>query len=374
LVEGGDPVPSAELGEDFYFTDDIGRSSASFIRRHAAEDAPFFLFASFTAPHWPLHASPSRIARYRERYTADISAIRAARLARLKEAGLVENSHQLPALPDEAPEHPDAWWAERMATYAAQVEALDASIGDICAALTESGVEDDTLVVFLSDNGGCGEELSPNITLPASACPRTTPDGREVILGNIPGLFPGPVDTFQSYGAVWGAVSNTPFRKWKRWVHEGGIASPLIASWPAGGISADSRVIAQPGHIIDIVPTVLEAVGRKPQTEGESLLPWWRDHLVSASERALYWEHTGNAAIRHGRWKLVREWPGEWELYDIESDRAESRDLSAEYPDVVQDLSRRHQEWAIEHDVVPWESIVSDFVSRGLSADRAANS
>ena len=224
-----------------------------------------------------------------------------------------------------------------MAVYAAQVECMDRGIGRIMDALRRAGVADDTLVLFLSDNGGCAEFLAED-----SAGPEPfrynipTADGRPMRVGNTPAVAPGPDDTFQSYDLPWANASNTPFRLFKHWVHEGGIGTPLVASWPR--VIGRAGIVHQPVHVIDILPTLLEAAGvplperreGRPVTpvEGESFLPllsgapWQRD-------RPIFFEHEGNRAVRDGQWKLVSRHPGSWELYDMQRDRTELHDLAA---------------------------------------------
>ncbi|GAA4045595.1 arylsulfatase [Agromyces indicus] len=375
LVSGEERLPKEALGEEFHFTDDISEHGADFVRRHAATGDPFFLFLTYTAPHWPLHARDEEIAKYRERFADGWDAIRSERLRRLQSDGLIPTVDHLPPgviLPDWSDVDGREWQTERMAVYAAQVEALDRGVGRVLDALADAGVEDDTLVLFMSDNGGCAEELPPGISIFGElTCPTKTRTGEPVVVGNIPDVMPGPENTYQSYGREWATVSNTPFRMWKRWVHEGGISTPFIASWPSGGIPTGSAISHSIGHVIDIVPSVLEAAGSSSDTEGESLLQLWRDPAASSGNRTLFWEHIGNAAVRRGRWKLVREWGGSWELYDIEADRIESDDLSGSRPDVVAELAAAYDEWARSHGVIPWQDVLDDYESRGVPAAHA---
>lgn len=374
LMEGEARVPAQDLAEDFYFTDDISERGADFIARHAADADPFFLFLTYTAPHWPLHAREEDIAKYRERFAAGWGPLRDARLQRLHDEGMLPAVDHLPSaqvLPDWE-DTKSEWEIERMSVYAAQVESLDRGVGRILDALSASGIDEDTLVVFLSDNGGCAEELEPGVAFfPPTICPRETRDGAPVVFGNDPAVMPGGEDTYQSYGKNWATVSNTPFRMWKRWVHEGGISTPFIVSWPAGGVDAAGAVTHAVGHITDLVPTVLDIIGADSPTEGESLLPVWRDPASEGEERTLFWEHIGNAAVRRGRWKLVREWGGPWELYDIEADRIESVDRSADEPQVVAELQAAFVEWAGSHGVIPWQDVLDDYESRGIPKERA---
>lgn len=370
LREGEERL-NAESADDYYFTDDLSARAVDFVTRSAEQETPFFLYLSYTAPHWPLHAPEEVIARYRERYLAGWDELRARRASRMHDHGLISeeelpHDHEVPAWEDVADA---AWEAERMATYAAQVEIMDQGIGSVLDALEAHGIRDDTLVVFTSDNGACAEELPfSSKGLSADVSPPFTRDGREVRVGNEPGITPGPEGTFSSYGRSWAHLSNTPFRLYKRWVHEGGIAAPLIASWPAGRV-AQGNIIAAPAHIVDIMPSIMDAVDAVDDGPGASLLAEWRNREKhSTPQRDLFWEHMGNAAVRRGRWKLVREWPGPWELYDLHADRAETNDLVSDHPEIERQLARAWQDWAERNGVIRWEDVLDDFRARGRVA------
>jgi arylsulfatase len=251
-----------------------------------------------------------------------------------------------------------------MAVYADMVDCMDQGIGRVMNAVRESGTEENTLVLFLQDNGGCAEEFNPGGARSKSA-PRMTRDGRPVRSGNNPEVMPGPDDTFQSYGVPWANVSNTPFRLYKHWVHEGGISTPLIAHWPAGIRKPDS-ITGQPGHLIDIMATCLDVAGAKyPQTfdgnritplEGKSLRPIF-EGKQRQGHPAIYWEHEGNRAVRAGNWKLVSRYPDQWELFDLQADRTETRDLAAKNPAKAAELERAYTAWAKRANVVPWAQL-----------------
>ncbi|MCK4746437.1 MAG: sulfatase-like hydrolase/transferase, partial [Bacteroidales bacterium] len=193
--------------------------------------------------------------------------------------------------------------------------------------------------------------------------PLKTRDGRNVIAGDIPGVMPGPDDTYQGYGQ-WANLSNTPFRKYKTYVHEGGISTPFIVHWP-NGISAKNQWRDQTAHIIDLMPTCLEVAGAEypsefkgniiTTVEGKSLLPVFENQ--ESRHEALFWEHEGNKAVRNGKWKLVSEYPGNWELYDMERDRTELNDLSDEYPEKVLVLEDLFNAWAEKCNVLPWSEM-----------------
>jgi arylsulfatase len=270
------------------------------------------------------------------------------------------------------PRDPQTWpWANeknkqlmdlKMAVYAAQIERMDYGIGRVLDKIKEIGAEENTLVLFLSDNGGCAEGGPVGF------------DNRKN------GLPPGGVDSYMSYGLSWANASNTPFRRYKHWVHEGGIATPLIAYWPAV-IKNGGSITGQVGHIIDIMATCLNIAGvAYPKAhkgsnliplEGRSLLP-----ILEGRERrghdALYWEHEGNRAVRQGKWKLVA-WHGRpWELYDLQADRTELKNLADEYPQKVQELKAMYETWAKRCGVLPWPVRSQRHISRAASVKAAA--
>jgi arylsulfatase len=264
------------------------------------------------------------------------------------------------------------WEAERMAVYAAQVDRLDQIVGKILVALDDlgDGVRESTLVLFLSDNGAAEEHLPPNV---GAQMPAHAPDGKPLRKGNVPGIMPGGGDTYMSYDLPWANVSNAPFRRYKHWVHEGGIATPLIASWP-GVIPAGGAAHAA-CHVIDLMPTCLAAAGARypaefggravTPVEGEDVLPLLKGQRW-ARERALCWEHEGNRAVRLANRKLVSAHPGAWELYDMDEDRTELRDLAAGDAPRVAHLAGLYEEWAERCGVRPWP----EMLARGAKAPR----
>lgn len=350
-------------GQDHYLTESVGQHAAEFVRRNAGTQ-PFFLYLAFTAPHWPLHAPEEDVRRYEGRFDAGWDELRARRLDRLRTEGLLGPEAALserdPAVPAWSGESGKAWQARRMSVYAAQVSAMDRAIGEVLSTLDTTGVRDDTLIVFLSDNGGCAEELPPEDAPKfRQRQPAHTLDGNPVRLGNEPDIWPGGEDTFCSYGAAWANLSNTPFRKYKRWVHEGGIAAPFIAAWPSGGLEAGA-VVHEPHQLTDVLPTLLDATGitadRAANRTGASMLPRWRGEPAT-SAHTLFWEHIGNAAVRRGDWKLVREADEPWELYDLGADRSETQDLAGHHPELVTELAHAWQDWADTVGVIPWATI-----------------
>lgn len=359
LVQNNTPI--ARDQPDFYYTDAIGDHAAREIEKYG-HGGPFFLYVAFTAPHWPMQAPEADIAKYRRRYLAGWDQIREQRYRREVELGVVDRNWKLsprdPRVPAWVDEPHKEWEANRMATYAAMIEHLDSGVGRIMSALRSQGIEDNTLVVFLSDNGACAEILRPEWF----DIPLRTRDGRRVKGGNEdPEVFAGPEDVWQSYGIAWANVSTTPFRLYKHYVHEGGISSPFIAHWPAV-IHQGGRLSDQIGHITDLMPTVLEIAGAKyPATfkakaiaplEGRSLLPIFRGN-PRKPDAAIFWEHEGNRGVRLGQWKLVSRYPDRWELYNMTADRTELDDLARRYPEKVTELSGLYEGWAQRCRVLP---------------------
>jgi arylsulfatase A-like enzyme len=345
--------------EGFFYTDAIADNALQFVRKHAETRPrdPFFLYAAFTAPHWPLHALEPEIARYRSVYREGWDSIREARYRRQIQEGVVKDSWPMAPRDSQVPAWADAphkdWEAERMAVYAAQIDRLDQAVGRIL-----EGVPDNTLVLFLSDNGSSAEIVK-------DAASRSQHAPFTVRGGNDPSIKPGPRDTFQSCGPAWAQVSNTPFRRYKMSVHEGGIASPLILWWKGdrwkAKIKAPGGLVETPAHVIDILPTCLEAAGasyrrEKRPLEGVSLMPSLAGRPLRPHE-AIFWEHEGNQAIREGRFKLVRSHGGPWELYDIEADRTESNNLAPVRAATVQRMSRAYDEWMRRAGVLPWDQV-----------------
>lgn len=360
LMEQERFVPLSELPVDYYLTDELGRRAAGFIYDATATGKPFFGYLAFTAPHWPLHAPEADIAPYRGRYLEGWDRLRRERLARLVAQGLLPPDQALSDRDPDAPEwatvpNPE-WQAELMAVYAAQVTAMDRAVGVAVGALRRSGQLDNTLIVFLSDNGGCAEFLREDgevgrwpefYNLP-------TKSGTRCVVGNHRARRPGPAETFMSYELPWANASNTPFRKFKAWTHEGGISTPFIACWPAGLPAGGVR--HTPAHIVDLVATACAVGGAVPDgLDGVDLLPVARGEALSLSRpEPLCWEHYGHAAIRDGDLKLVRAGQHQpWELYDIAADRSEQRDLAAGRPVDVARLAAAWQRWADRCGVLP---------------------
>jgi arylsulfatase len=389
LTRGETNVEDEATGQpNYYYTDAIAQEACSFVREQDAMDKPFFMYVAYTAPHWPLQAREEDIAKFRGRYDEGWDVLRERRMQRLRETGLLADAVQEcdrdPAEPAWEDAQNKSWEARRMEVYAAQVHRMDQGIGDILSTLEETGQLENTLLFFLSDNGACAEVLPLDGS--AEAFKKRRPDldrlkprnGAELQVGNEPAIIPGPEETYASYGRAWANLSNTPFRLYKRWTHEGGIATPLIAHWPAGGLD-NGAIVRAPFQLTDMLPTILEATQVQwptpsqqdiPPCEGSSLLAALRGG--PATEHTLFWEHTGNAAVRRGRWKLVREYPSPWELFDMDTDRSEKNDQSSSQPGIVRELSALWDAWADRVGVVPWENVLSSYRAAGKSEEEAA--
>ena len=360
-------------GDDYFITDAISDEAVRQIREHAAHrsDRPFFQYIAYTAPHWPLHAHPEDIARYRGRFDAGWDQLREERLARMVGMGIIDRRWLLTERDQRVPPWDEAtdkeWERRRMEVYAAQIDRMDQGIGRVLRALQQSGQWENTLIVFLADNGGCAEELSERVSKHYEPIGTVhTRDGRIVHYGNNPQIMPGAEESYQSYGIPWANVSNTPFRLYKHWVHEGGIATPFIVHWPAG-VAARGELRHQPAQLPDVLATFLDVTGidfpqsyqgREVQAaEGFSMVPTFTN--APHNREVLYWEHEGNKAVRKGDWKLVCKYPGGWELYDMAVDRSELHDLSATHPDVVAELSALYDVWAARCGVMPWADLLA---------------
>ena len=359
------PMANGEQGfvppaDGFFATDAFADSAVRYVREHRG-DAPFFLYLAFTAPHWPLHAPAADVARFRGRYGIGWDSLRAMRHRRLVDLGLVDARWPMAPRPEQVPawdsvgeEARDRWDLE-MAVYAAQMERMDAGIGRLLRTLEERGMRENTLVVFLSDNGGAAE--NPNRSLP--------------------GAVTGERESFRGYGIRGAHVSSAPFRLTKKFTHEGGIATPAIVRWPAR-IPAGGAVTQEVGHVIDLLPTFAAAAGatfpaehggaRTTPPEGVSLLPALAGGTLA--ERTLYWEHEGNRAVRQGRWKLVSRYPDGWELYDLEADGTESRDLAASRPERVRELAALYDAWTRRAGVESWARTDTSAAARQPGASR----
>lgn len=348
---------------NYYFTDAIADDAVGVIQEFAGGDAPFFSYVAFTSPHYPLHAPEDDISIFRGRYLNGWDELRQTRWERQQQTGL------LPAVREPSPADPQnvlwtddtnhSWQDQRMAVYAAQIRRLDLGVGRVLDALEETGVRDNTLVLFLSDNGGTAEILGKN-----AGSAFVSVDGSPVVSGDNPSIWPGPSNTFSSYGREWAHASNTPFANYKHFTDEGGISTPLLASW-SGHIPSGS-VVTPPLHILDLAPTIYEATGTPYPSalEGRTVAPLEGRSFLQVAQgtdpgrwtqgRAVFWEHEGNRAVRKGRFKLVSVYNQPWRLYDMVNDRSETEDLIAQRPDTAADLEADWQAWAQRVGIRQW--------------------
>ena len=349
--------------DDFYFTDAITDKAIGMVEESVADAQPFFLYLAHTAPHWPLHAPPEDIARYEGVYRDGWDATRTARHEQMNAMGLFQKNWDIS--PRDSDVHPwrdeqnRDWEARKMATYAAMVDRMDQLIGRFVDALKRLNQFDNTLILFLSDNGGCAEFMAEDGW--AKFFPDTTNDGRKIQMGNRPDIMPGDALTYQSYDKPWANVSNAPFRLFKHYVHEGGISTPLIAHWP-DGIKPQSPAHT-PAHVVDILPTILAAADGQYLSElgeheiqpcqGESFLPLLQGEAWQR-QQPIFFEHEGNCAIRDGQFKLVKQFGSDWELYDMAVDRTELNNLAGSHAPLEASLLSQYDGWAAATGVMDW--------------------
>ena len=373
--------------DEYYLTDAISDHAVRFIQEHKEQtpDQPFFMYVAYTAAHWPMQAPEQAIARYKGKYDAGYTPIREARYARMREMGLIDERWELSPQPQQWENIENKPWESRcMEVYAAMLTEMDRGIGQIVDALKETGMYENTVVMYLQDNGACaegiGRERNGKATHPDE--PEFEPLPNDAILTSTAfmdqrarsgfamlkgvGVMPGPADTFIAYGHNWANVSNTPFREYKHFIHEGGISTPLIVHAPTKiAESMRGEFYREPGQLVDLMSTCLDLAGVEyPQRysgndiippEGASLVPAFSGQPLQRT-KPLVWDHTGNRGIRDGKWKLVAKGGarGVWELYDIEADRSEMHNLAAMYPGRVESLARAWNHWAVRTNVLPW--------------------
>lgn len=363
LVNGTTPVKSVPA--NYYHTDAISDTAVAYIREFSKGDQPFFLYVAETAPHWPLHALPEDIEKYQDTYRVGWEAIRQARYRKMVQLGLIDpaTSPLSPRLDKELSweQNPDKEWdARAMAVHAAMIDRMDQGIGRMLKALQETGELDNTLILFLSDNGASPENAARYG--PGFDRPSETRTGQKIVYPVDKKVLPGPQTTFASIGPRWANVSNTPYRHAKEQSFEGGIHTPLIAFWPKGIKAPKGGFSQQQGHVMDLMTTFVElAHARYPTVfRGQRITPLQGISLVPAfqgkkgqSPRILFNEHFGARYVRADGWKLVAGRDGKWNLYRIDADETELNDLAAQYPDKVAELAQKWQSWALGHQVLP---------------------
>ena len=349
-----------EPPDDMYITDTFTDRALEFVDEAVTRTKkPFFLYLAHIAPHWPLQAKPADIAKHAGRYDHGWDAVRERRFTRQHEMGLVSREATLSPRDPQA----DAWnqkpesarraLAQRMEIYAAQIDSIDQNIGRLIAKLKQLGQFENTLILFLSDNGSSAE------------------GGPGGFSRGVEGAAIGTGRSYASAGLEWANAADTPFRKFKSTTYEGGIASPLIAHWPAG-ITARGEVRHQVAHIIDVMPTLVDLAGATypTQRDGRAILPMEGRSLAPAfrgqesGDRAIFWEHEGSKAVREGDWKAVAKGLGEWELYNLRSDRTETRDIAAQHPAKTRELASLWRNWSERAGVWEWQDLQKHRQSR----------
>ncbi len=344
-----------EVPEDFYLTTAVTDSTVSFLEQHfkTQKDDPFFFYVAYYAPHRPLHALQKDVEKYRGKFMDGWDAERKKRHKTLVEKGIIDANWKLTdretKVPgwDELEEDEKKVWDALMAAYAGQIDCMDQGIGEIISVLEKNGELDNTLIVFLSDNGGCAERQGKKLSV----------DEIHLIGNNEPA---------QSYRINWANVSNTPFREYKHYVHEGGISTPLIMHWPEK-ITSKGEITKQVGHVIDLLPTFLDVAQTKyPETlNGNKINPPNGISLLSSlngntfKHAPLFFEHETNRAVISGQWKLVSKgtkkapYTGDWELYNLKVDRTETNNLLHSNPEKAKELKILWGNWATENHVYP---------------------
>jgi arylsulfatase len=387
LTSGNNNIPPYK---GFYYTSAISDTTVKYIRE-SPSNKPFFGYIAYTAAHWPLHAPADEVKKYKGFFDKGWDVLREQRFKRLKELGIIDDAYVLtdrgvsiPAWKDEPMKE---WQIRRMEVYAAMIDIMDQGIGKIISALEAKGVLDNTLIFYMHDNGGCAEPVgTDNMEIPLteeqkvlkpyaydSPNPdkkqRYTREGKFIRMGK--GVMPGESDTWTGYNEEWANVSNTPFREYKQWVHEGGIASPLVIHWPKG-IKSKGQLRPHPSHLIDIMATCLDISGipypnqfkdnNIQPLEGKSLLPAFQNKPIN--REYLFWEHGANRAIRVGDWKLVSKTSfnksfseadeDKWELYDLIKDPTERIDLREKNPEKAMAMIKLYREKALYTKALPW--------------------
>ena len=388
--------------QQFYYTDAISDNAVKYIQQHysanrdkTGQKEPFFMYVAYTAAHWPLHVPEDEVKPYQGKYDQGFEPIRQERFERLKEMGLLHKTWNLtPPIATWDTLQDKAWHTRNMEVYAAMITRMDKGIGKIVNALRQAGDLENTLIFFLQDNGACAEEVHwlrhENALDTLSSEPSYVPMNKNEIQTEMAPVqnrqgFPvivqskkvlaGSDQTYHSYGATWAHVSNTPFREYKHWVHEGGVATPLIVHWPAT-VKEKGQLRHQPSHLVDIMATCVDVAEATYPTdyhgnqitpmEGKSLMP-----VVSNDEtlerEAIFFEHEGNRAVRKGKWKLVSKAynkagyfirtdtlaADQWELFDLEKDRTEMIDVAQENPKLIKELSGLWHQWAKRTNTIP---------------------
>ena len=332
----------------FYMTDAISDSAVAFISEHssAKKENPFFMYVAYTSPHWPLHALEEDIEKYEGRYNEGWDSLRSERYKKMLQLGIISEKYKLSprttGIPSWKEETEKKLWSRRMQVYAAMIDRMDQGVGRVISTLEKLNKLDNTLIIFLADNGGCAEDVSTRN------------------LG-IPGVPVGEKGSYDSYREPWANVSNTPYRYYKNWLYEGGIRAPLIIYWPKI-VSGKGILTDQVGHVFDIMPTCIEVAGAKypEKFKDNSIIPIRGTSLIPAFSGAdlnrskpIFWEYNGERAMRQGDWKLVATNGGELELYNLKDDPTEMNNLSSQQPERLRKMAVSYADWAKEVGVKP---------------------
>ncbi len=377
-------------GNNFYYTNAITDTAVKFINEHTTPN-PFFFYIAYTSAHWPLHAPEKEVQKYKGVYDKGWDAIRTARFNKLQKLGMISKEAVLTERGVSVPAWENApmkdWQVRKMEVYAAMIDIMDQGIGKIITALEQKGILDNTVIFYMHDNGGCAEPLDsdqPEIALTTEQQqihpfakdsifigkkPIYTRDGQFIRSGK--GVMPGPANTWVTYGMEWANVSNTPFKMYKHWTHEGGIASPLIVYWPKG-VKQKGAIRNQDAHLIDIMATCVDIAGiAYPKVyNGQDIQPMEGKSLVGAINNLpikrdfIFWEHEGNRAIKAGPWKLVSKTEkskvftandqNAWELYNLDLDPSETNNVASQNTEKVKELSLLWEKEAIRTKALPW--------------------
>ncbi|MDN3548104.1 arylsulfatase [Mucilaginibacter aquaedulcis] len=363
LVSGTTPIK--DVPKNYYHTDAINDTAAAYIKQFSKDGKPFFLYVAENAPHWPLMALPEDIAKYKDTYKIGWDSIRVRRYRRLVKAGIID--------PSKAPlstrfqndlkweNNPDKEWdAAAMAVHAAMIDRMDQGIGRIIKALKESGKLDNTLIIFLSDNGASNENCTAYG--PGFDRPDQTRSGEKIVYDLKKQIIPGLETSYASIGQRWANVANTPYRYWKAESYEGGVHTPMIAYWPKGITAKPGSVSEQLGHVKDFMATFIEIAKAKypAQYKGHSILPTQSMSLAASfkgkttADEPLFNEHYGARYVRYQGWKMVSlAKDSTWSLYRIKDDETENNDVSVANPDKVKQLAAMWHKWAAENNVYP---------------------
>ncbi|MDR1153427.1 MAG: arylsulfatase [Bacteroidales bacterium] len=368
LVYGEEPVRSVPDG--YYSTVALADSAVACVDRYAQSGDPFFMYLAFHAPHWPLHALPEDIKKYEDVYAAGWETIRNRRYERIRELGLFDAGNDFLSerqFNDAWADNPDGEWdARAMAVHAAMIDRMDREIGKLLRAIEKNGQSDNTLILFMSDNG-CSNENCQMYSAGENDRPAELRNGEPIIYPKDKKVLPGAENVWASIGPKWANVANTPFRFWKATMYEGGVCTPAIAYWPKGLKAKKGSITAEPCHVIDVMATCLELSGAKyPETyngngiiplSGISFAPVLKTGKRDRRHEYIGFEHfREKALISDDGWKIVqrpRNEEREWELYNLNEDRTEMLNLAARYPDRVTDMLEKFKEWAERCAVLP---------------------